>query len=178
MKYKIIIMLLFFSNKIIGQECQLFNALNIVSSVGGTPDHMFKVGYDISPSNNLSYYAEIANEGLAVNKKNYSSYSLSLGARYYVLGGNNQQARQRVNILTGLIGIIQYEDEATLYEGKSFKKHLNYGAGLHILTEIYCSERVGIVGGFEQRIFINSPLAVPNMNLFLGLRIHFLNKYM
>ena len=175
-KIKLLIAILIICFTASAQDATSYNSWNFAGGITGTPGHMVKVGYDVSPTNNLSYYFEAAGEWSNYNKMRYSSYSLSLGPRFYLIGGNDLSNPKKINLLAGITGILQYENETTLYKGLAFTKHLNYGAGAHLLAEYIYDPTIGIMGGFEQRLLFNKDLGKSNYNFFMGLRIHFGNN--
>jgi len=153
------------------QESDYYSSYNFSVGRTGTPGDLLKVGMEIGETEKLSIFADVAAEFSRHKNIKYSSYGLTAGGRYYLVGGNSLSSK--INLGVGFGGTVEFDQEPILYKSKSFTQKLNYGVSGNLIFVYVYDPTIGLFASIEQKYLLNKALGNLNYNFSVGLRIHF-----
>jgi len=151
----------------------LYHNWNFSFAGTGTPGQQFKIGLEYAKTDKTALYGEAGYEWSRYKALRYSSFSLAVGGRRYLVGNTYMSAKKKINLLAGLHAVAQYESEASVYKGLGFSNRLNYGVSGQVVGEYFYDPTLGFFAAVEQKVLFQESLGKYNYSLAIGLRIHF-----
>jgi hypothetical protein len=152
-----------------------YHAWNFSYGRTGTPGDQLKVGLEMARHDKAVFYGEAGLELSKYKGLSYNSFSLLAGARYYFVGNTLMASKKKINLVGGLGGVAQQENEKNVYKNRSFSEKMNYGVSVQILGEYFYDPTIGLFICAEQKFLFNKTLGQYNYGISAGLRIHFNN---
>ncbi len=177
MKYILLIALLSFMG--INSQAQIgepYHSWNFSYGRTGTPGDQLKIGLEYSNAPKSSFVTEVGAELSKYKDIRYSSFSLSVTGRYYLVGNTYMTSKKKINVLAGLGGVIQLEKESSVYKNLDLGKRMNYGVNGQLLGEYFYDPTLGFFIAGEQKVLFNETLGKYNYSISFGIRIHFGNN--
>lgn len=170
----LVINLLCYASKAQDEGGDYYNSWNFVVGRTGTPGDVLKIGLEVCNSPKVSTYFEASAEWSRSQNIKYSSYNLSVGKRYYIIGDNFLNGKIKASI--GLGATIGYNHEPIIYKYMTFTEKLNYGVAGNIVGVYVYDPTIAFVIGFEQKYLLNKNLGNTNYDFNIGLRIYFVGN--
>lgn len=142
----------------------------------GTPGDQMKIGLEYAKADKTSFVTEVGVELSRFKDIRYSSYSLGITGRYYLVGNTYMTSKKKINVMAGLGGVIQLENESSVYKNLDIGKRMNYGVNGQIVGEYFYDPTIGFFLAGEQKVLFNETLGKYNYSISVGIRIHFGNN--
>lgn len=177
MKYFLLIIV--FGFLAINSQAQIgdpYHSWNFSYGRTGTPGDQVKIGLEYSKDAKYSFLTEAGLELSRYKDIRYSSISLGLTGRYYLVGNTYMTSKKKINVMAGLGGILQLENESSVYKTLPASKRMNYGVTGQLLGEYFYDPTIGFFIAGEQKVLFNETLGKYNYSIYFGIRIHFGNN--
>lgn len=177
MKYILLIILFaFIATNSQAQVGDPYHSWNFSYGRTGTPGDQLKIGLEYSSADKTSFVTEVGVELSKYKDIRYSSLSLGVIGRYYLVGNTYMTSKKKINVLAGLGGVIQLENESSVYKNLDLGKRMNYGVNGQLLGEYFYDPTIGFFIAGEQKVLFNETLGKYNYSISFGIRIHFGNN--
>jgi hypothetical protein len=142
----------------------------------GTPGDQLKIGLEYAKADKTAFITEAGIELSRYKDIRYSCISFGITGRYYLVGNTYMTSKKKINVMAGLGGVIQVENEKSVYKSLDIGKRMNYGVNGQVVGEYFYDPTIGFFLAGEQKVLFNETLGKYNYSISVGIRIHFGNN--
>jgi hypothetical protein len=163
-------------NLCIAQVGDPYHSWNFSYGRTGTPGDQLKIGLEYAKADKTAFITEAGIELSRYKDIRYSCISLGITGRYYLVGNTYMTSKKKINVMAGLGGVIQLENEKSVYKTLDIGKRMNYGVNGQLAGEYFYDPTIGFFLAGEQKVLFNETLGKYNYSISVGIRIHFGNN--
>jgi hypothetical protein len=175
---KILLMLIgcLTANLCFAQVGDPYHSWNFSYGRTGTPGDQLKIGLEYAKADKTAFITEAGVELSRYKDIRYSCISLGITGRYYLVGNTYMTSKKKINVMAGMGGVLQLENERSVYKTLDIGKRMNYGVNGQLVGEYFYDPTIGFFLEGEQKVLFNETLGKYNYSISVGIRIHFGNN--